>query len=292
MILISREFVKSSLESAESLIHIFRAGCVPRLGSWAPRRGHACLVLGNGPSLAQDIGQLIAVRADYGAVFCVNQFAMSDWYRQIRPSHYVLADPGYWQVEAATDEQRKARRALQERLALDTTWPLQVWLPHHAADSPVWMESRISHHPHISMHFWSTTAVKGFRPLRSLVYRLGLGAPPVQNVLIGTIFIALQKHFSPVFVLGADHSWHEELAVDTDNRLLLNDKHFYDPSNIAAQPVHLNTVGIHDLFHTLGRAFEGYHLLAEYAESRGQVIINAGSKSYIDAFPRRRIHGE
>ena len=294
LILISREFLKSSLKSAESLVEILRAGRVPRLGSWTPRGGQPCLVLGNGPSLAQDIAQLIATRADYGAVFCVNQFAMSDWYREIRPSQYVLADPAYWQVDVATDQQREGRRVLQERLASDTTWPMQIWLPHHAAGSPVWTESRIVHHPHITIRFWSTIPVTGFRSFRCLVYRLGLGAPPVQNVLIGAIFIALQKHFSPVFILGADHSWHEELAVDDDNGVLVNQKHFYDSSTTAAKPVYRRTdveIGIHDLFYALARAFEGYHLLAEYAESRGQAIINAGSKSYIDAFPRRRIHG-
>src|SRR5680860_1668746 len=55
LILISREFLKSSLKSAESLVDILRAGRVPRLGSWTPRGGQPCLVLGNGPSLAQDI---------------------------------------------------------------------------------------------------------------------------------------------------------------------------------------------------------------------------------------------
>lgn len=125
----------------------------------------------------------------------------------------------------------------------------------------------------------------------NILFDRNLGMPPAQNVLVSTLFLTLRMGYKNIVILGADHSWHETLALDNANRVCLRDFHFYD-KDVGMQPFTMDgseekIFTMDALFYALGRMFEGYWKIAEYADRQAAQIINASSVTYIDAFKRR-----
>ena len=55
------------------------------------------LILGNGPSLSSAINEIINIQKKNEFDFiCVNEFAFVDYYKVLKPQHYVLIDPIYF----------------------------------------------------------------------------------------------------------------------------------------------------------------------------------------------------
>jgi hypothetical protein len=112
--------------------------------------------------------------------------------------------------------------------------------------------------------------------------------PRPHNVLIPTIYLAINLGFKKIFLFGADHSWHEEIKVDNKNLMTVNHQHFFENQEVRMPMYRLDGTNyfIHDIFRKLCLAFKGYFVLREYADFRKAAIKNASSKSYIDAFEK------
>ena len=127
--------------------------------------------------------------------------------------------------------------------------------------------------------------------LRHGLYRANLALPRVETVLVGAIFIMLQLGYRTVYVLGADHSWHEDVVVDRSNRVCLRDRHFYDTGETKLipffkDPNETTTFTMHETYRVLGKMFKGYFFISDYARYLNAKIYNASDKTYIDAFDR------
>ena len=242
-------------------------------------------ILGNGPSLKDDLKGVIALSAREEIDVCaVNDFAFSDVFFDIRPSIYVLADPGYWADNVGEDlSVRRAR--LLEIFSERVTWPMQVMLPIDARKSSIF-NNLIS--GAVTYSFYNRTPLSGFKWLIFRFFDLGVGMPPPYNVLIAAITLSLLKGYKQVFILGADHSWHEELSVATGKKVQVAQKHFYD-NKVEQKPVYKEageTFTIGDLFIRWGKVFKMYETLYLYAKHKNSQVYNLSSKTYIDAFPR------
>ena len=115
--------------------------------------------------------------------------------------------------------------------------------------------------------------------------------PPPQNVLIGALMAAIHCGFKRIYILGADHSWHQDIRIKDDNSLEITDRHFYDTSGKNLKKHHgesLEEVGIADFFLELTRTFRSHQMIEAYARSKGVEIINASSLSFIDAYRKIR----
>jgi hypothetical protein len=129
--------------------------------------------------------------------------------------------------------------------------------------------------------------------IRNLVYRTGLFLPPVQNVLTAAVMLAITIGFKEIYLIGADHSWHQDVTVGEDNHMYLIHRHF----NRASKPLPMynrpheprRPMRVDEWLFLLRRTFRSYHFVAEYARHRGANIYNATPGSFIDAFPRRRL---
>ena len=249
-----------------------------------------CLILGNGPSLNEAIKELPALRKGRD-VFCVNYFAMTDYYVDIKPSHYVLLDSAFW-LEDVTDETSRKRDELFAQIEKVTDWPLVLFVPHAAKASRTWMQRNGFNNSNVTICYFNHTPIDSteiYTYFRYFLYKYNFGMTPANNVLVAAIFLAINLGYKQIFLFGADHSWHEEISVGFDNILRIKQEHFYDQRE-AHVPVYKAGHGepsrIYEFFECLFYAFKGYILLEEYAIQRGAKIYNASSKSYIDAFER------
>ncbi len=128
--------------------------------------------------------------------------------------------------------------------------------------------------------------------LRHLMYKLNLGMPTPMTVAVTAIFIALNLNFKKIYLMGMDHSFHEDIVVNDKNILCTKDVHFYSDKPNALNPVLVKdintgeTLKIHEYFLCLHTMFRSHLFLENYANSIGAKILNMSPKSYIDAYER------
>lgn len=244
------------------------------------------MILGNGPSLRDDIDAVIELREGGRVDICsVNDFAFSEAFFKVRPSLYVLADPNYWSDNVSKDvEIRRVR--LIEIFANDVVWPMRVMVPVEAKGSSVFDRACSEF---VIVEYYNRTPISGFDWVRFRLFDVGAGMPPAYNVLIAALAISIAGGYKKIFVLGADHSWHEELNLKKEG-VLVAQKHFYD-ERVELKPVY-KAVGevftIGELFIRWGKVFRTYEVLALYAQYKRAVVYNLSSKTYVDAFSRAK----
>jgi len=126
-------------------------------------------------------------------------------------------------------------------------------------------------------------------------YRKNLAMPRVQNVLTASIFLAMNIGYKKIFVVGADHSWHESIAISDKNILYLKNTRFQDDKEKDFAPFFEDPANetipyrMYNLFRDLSKMFLSYMELERYSKSIKAKIYNASDKSYIDAFERKKI---
>ena len=247
-----------------------------------------CLIFGNGPSLDSDICDKINLVQNLD-VFCVGRFAESELFRLVKPKFYVFADPMWW-AHQPSEKTAEIRNRLFNHIAKDTDWKMTLCAPFEAAN---YLKNIFLSSPNINFLFYNNVPLWGSDPVIHTLYDYDLGMVPAQNVLVTSLFLAIRVGYKKIVVLGADHSWHETLALDEKNRVCLRDCHFYD-KDASMRPFTIDgsdekIFRMDNLFHALARMFQGYWKIADYAKRWNVEVINASSVTYIDAFNRGNV---
>jgi hypothetical protein len=246
-----------------------------------------CIVLGNGPSLKESLIKYPDFFKKHKLV-CVNSFSITPEYTTLKPSYYVMLDPGLWLGGHETG--KKTFEAIQN----STTWNITLFIPATASGVPVFSEiSPIN--KNINVVFFNYTVYTGFRGIGNWFYKNNLAMPQSQNVLVASLFLSVNMGFKNVYLFGADHTWHQTLHVNDDNILCFRDVHFYEnEEKVSYRPfykgAHLKeTFSVAEIFATWAKVFSGYFALNNYAETKNCTIYNASEISFIDAFKRIKI---
>lgn len=249
--------------------------------------GGSVFLVGNGPSAKLDLcGLVSASNRERFSVCVVNSFAVSEEFLVLRPELYVLADPNYW-IDSSRPDVLELRKVLLDRLNDLVEWNVSLFLPYEAKECDFVGGIR---NDLIRVCYYNRVPVDGFKVFCHAVFAMRLGIFPAYNVLIPALHISIEEGFERIFLVGADHSWHEELSVSEDGCALVEQKHFYpertSPVSVK-KPDGEFTVG--ELFVRWGSVFGIYHRISCYAKARGVDIVNVSSKTYIDAFERAKI---
>jgi hypothetical protein len=246
----------------------------------------SCIILGNGPSLKQSLTKHPDFFTKHSLV-CVNNFALSEEYFKLKPEYYVFLDPGYWLGNS--EPVKNTLLAISQ-----TTWKLQVFAPQKARNS-TFFQNAIRANSNIEVHYFNYTVFKGFDGLAHFFFNKNLAMPQSQNVLVASLFVTINIAFKNIYIVGADHTWHENMHVNYDNQLCIKDQHFYDnEQHITYRPFYKDehqseTFRIYEVMTALGKTFYGYEILRKYAENNNAVIYNASEISFIDAFKRIKL---
>lgn len=246
--------------------------------------GNEAVILANGPCLAKDIqhgSSFISTRKK----IAVNFFGISNEYEKIKPDYYILAAPEFW-LAKTSDYFKEKKEELINCLIEKTNWQITLLIPFQAKGFD--FHKRVSTNNNIHFVFYNITPVEGIKSISQFLFKLNLGMPRPHNVLIPSIFLALNLGFKKITIFGADHSWHEEIKIDETNKVTVNHEHFYDGQKVVLPMYKLDgkEYYIHDIFRKLHFAFKGYFVLKDYSHHLKAKILNASSKSYIDAFER------
>lgn len=253
---------------------------IVRNGADVPRDDRPLYIMGNGPSLRTNLDNNLEL-LEQSDTLAVNFAANTPEFRIVRPKYYVLADPHFFR-----NVSDKNVAALSESLK-SVDWPLTLFVPAKSRRSV----ARMIDNPMVSVDGFNFLAAEGWKWLEQLMFRLRLGMPRPRNVLIPSIMIGIWLGYKKIYILGADHSWLKTLDVDSDNRVVSVQPHFYKEDSHEVERINRTYLDLklHQVLESMTIAFASYHKINAYASRCGITIINATPGSFIDAFPRGSI---
>ncbi len=253
---------------------------IVRNGADAPRGDRPLYIMGNGPSLRTNLDNNLELleRSD---TLAVNFAANTPEFRIVRPKYYVLADPHFFR----NISDKNVAALLESLKAVD--WRMTLFVPAKSRRSV----ARMIDNPMVSVEGFNFLAAEGWKWLEQFMFRLRLGMPRPRNVLIPSIMIGIWLGYKKIYILGADHSWLKTLDVDSDNRVVSVQPHFYKEDSHEVERINRTYLDLklHQVLESMIIAFASYHKINAYASRCGITIINATPGSFIDAFPRGSI---
>ena len=120
------EFVSQGINTCISLLKVL---LLSRFNIQLPHADEqSCIVLGNGPSLNQSLQKHPGFFKKHPLI-CVNSFSTTNEYTLLKPSYYVILDPGFWYGDS--DLVRNTVEALKTK----TTWTVYLLVPRIAKQS-------------------------------------------------------------------------------------------------------------------------------------------------------------
>ena len=167
------------------------------------------LILGNGPSLAEDLPRLIG-RGEHTAkdVMAVNYFALDERFTTVRPAYYVLSDPMFFRDSVYRDRVAELYRTLNERV----TWQMNLYVQYY---NPERFDYRAAlPNANIRIVKFHTQVYSGFRSVEFWLFRRGLGSANFGTVVQVCEYIALLLGYKRLELCGVDHTLLDGLSVD------------------------------------------------------------------------------
>lgn len=261
--------------------------------------GQQALLLGNGPSLSDFLNTQQAFLKGK-VLFSVNYFVRTKEFETTRPQNYILVAPDFWQQEEKAGW-KEERYKIFESLADKSRWPMNLFVPTLARKHSEWKKI-IASNKFINIYYINITPVEGFAALNHFYFQKWLGMPRPHNVLVATLWVALNMRFETIYIAGADHSWMQEIMVADNNQVFLSQKHFYDSqlnedthvqNRPDAKPMYVGTTKrerrLHEIIHKFYYSFRSYWELNDYAKYLGSKVYNITKGSFIDAFEKMKI---
>lgn len=279
------QFFTKLINTKISIIKIlFRS----KFGTKFPKASsNSCIVLGNGPSLNESIKNHPEFFKKH-ELLCVNSFSITDLYQELKPSYYVMLDPGFWFGDS------EFIINTINALKVKTTWPMVLFLPHLAKKSSKIKE--VASNSNIKIQYFNYTVFKGFDSIAYWFYKKNLAMSQSQNVLVGSLFLSINLGFKEVYLFGADQTWHHNLHVNENNVPCIKNVHFYEnQEKVEYKPFYKGAHSkeifrMDEIFVIFSKAFFGYYSINKYAQHMKCTIYNAGEHSAIDAFKRIKIN--
>ncbi|MCX6296428.1 MAG: DUF115 domain-containing protein [Bacteroidetes bacterium] len=249
---------------------------------------NSCIVLGNGPSLKDSLLKHNTFFKLHELV-CVNSFATTSEFSELKPQYYVILDDSFWKSDGEIVVETI------EALRSKTNWNLNLFIPQIASRSDRYT-NLCKQNSNIKLHYYNYTVFNGSETIANWFYKKNLAMPQSQNVLVASIFLSINLGFKEIYLVGADHSWHQNLHVDENNVVCVKDVHFFEnEENVKYRPfkkgIHIDeTFKMYEILTAWSKAFYGYIALNKYAAHQNCKIYNSSELSFIDAFERKKIN--
>lgn len=273
---------KVALKSRSALRH-------PRGNTELPHRpvGGSVIVMGNGPSLRDVISEQREQLMQYTRM-AVNFAANAPEFFELKPAHYILADPHFFTGVESDPNVRKLWDHLSK-----ADWGMTLHIPAQMRNKMDGIMNQLSGDRKPRIEYFNMTPADGFDDLCHLLFRNGLAMPRPRNVLIPAIMQAMAIGYDEIYIVGADHTWPHSLYVDDRNRVVTVQPHFYKDNEEELDRVAEAYAGvrIHEVLQSMAIAFRSYHQIRKFADKTGVKIFNATKGSLIDAFMRKPLPG-
>jgi hypothetical protein len=242
-------------------------------------------VLANGPSL-KEVLLTISTKSEFKDVdfIVLNFFAFENTFFEIKPKHYCLADPMFFQETHKIDGVLKLYKILNENV----NWNMNIYIPkHYLAKFKSFSKLK---NKYISIFCYNNTRYDGFEIFRNYFYKNNLAIPPTQNVANLAIYLGINLGYSKLNLFGVDHTFFDSLCVNEKNEVCVRETHFYSDSKAILKPLRRNdndeVFKMSDYIAAIQKMFKSHDLLNEYAKYKNVEIVNYTKQSLIDSYKR------
>lgn len=243
-------------------------------------------ILGNGPSLAKELPELLERRDDYDFM-AVNFFAEDERFVELKPEYYVLSDPMFFRRTAMQDRVDTLYHLLTERV----TWPMTLYVQYYNPEKFDYRDALPN--DNIRIVPFHTTLYEGFPSVRRWLFGRGLGSANYGTVVQVGEYISLLLGYRRLELYGVDHTLLDGLVVDAENRLCRRDSHYYDTTPSEPKPVMRKVpedpYTVAEYLAETAKLFRGHEILRDYADSLNAEIVNCTEGSMIDAYRRDKV---
>jgi len=248
----------------------------------------AVIVLGNGPSLKNDLENIVKTVDDHDFV-CVNNFCSSPYYEVLKPNKYVFLD-GYFFSKDAHPDWIKQRELTFTIINEKTNWKMQIFVP-MGADVSILKEFIKNENVEI-IKFKVLTYVNHDMSKLVRYYNTGYFGPYQCNVLLYAIYLAIWAKHKKIEIYGADLSFHNDVQVDQlNNQVQIKFRHFNSEDHVEQlmkNPQKIEPFSMYELMQTTADTFKSHDILNFYGQSKNIQILNGSSFSLIDAYKRKQ----
>lgn len=289
MITTSKNFISSILYKLKLLrlkLSIVRFSKIsPLVKSDFSNNNISCVVLGNGPSLKNDITKVLELKnVDF---FCVNHMAEAEYFQILKPNKYAFIDAYFW-AKDAHDSLIIKRQLLFNALNKKVDWNMLVYVPRNADIDYIKKMITNSNIQVIQL---------AIIPLPEITYKntadlllKGVFGPPACNVVIYAMYLSIMAGYKYIDLYGADLSFTEDVIVDQkSNALQIEYKHFYGESTfepLLQNPQRITPFTMEALYKITYLTFSAHNVLNKMALINNIKIMNQSSYSIIDAYER------
>ena len=249
------------------------------------------IVLGNGPSLNKSLKEYKDKISAHDNIV-VNYFCESEYYGQLKPSYYLIADPVFFgEIDTFAEWQREKVRRLIDAIVVNTKWNINLIVPSIAIGSE--FMARVKENTFIHTYFYNNVdTCKREENLKFVLWDKNLLSPPAMTCLNTCVWLGVFLRYREVYIIGADSNWVKLHEVDQEtNVVYMNDAHFYGQKKVVSYRDSEGKIPIkmHEALFCVANAFKLYWDLREYAEYAKVKVYNASEYSLIDAFERKKL---
>ena len=243
-------------------------------------------MLANGPSMKNVLPRLTTDEFKNTDFIVLNFFGSMDIFTQIRPKHFCMADPMFFQENHNHDRVMKLFDDLNKKVDCE----MNLYIP--ASLKRQFLAFSGLHNSHIHIVPLNLTVYTGYEEFRHYFYRHGLSMPSVVTVALMAIYVGINSGYSEIDLYGVDHTFFDSLTVNSKNQLCICDTHFYDKNKVELKPMLRwdSTVWrMSDYLEEKMAVFKNHDIMAAYAVSQGVRIVNCTECSLIDSYERKQI---
>ena len=246
-----------------------------------------CYILGNGPSLDEDIEVIIKNSTTSTDIYSVNYFAKTKYFELLKPNYYFLADRLFWSNNILP-QLKKENESIFHILKL-VNWKLTIICPIEGYDFLKKKLKSNSNLSFIALPHYSSKLLTDY--MTQLTIRHRLFSIPHVNSVITLLWFSILMSYKKILLYGCDFSAFRSFDVNQKtNKLIVSPDHFYLNSkaekNASKKYIGQQDKTIAERFLQVYKAFHYLDILAKISKEMGVKVFNHSSFSYIDSFPR------
>ena len=246
-------------------------------------KGNRIYILATGPSLKNDLPELFLSKefAESDKI-CVNFFLNNEAILEVRPRYYCLADTAFFEDNGPNSQKVND---FYLRLNKIVDWDMTLFSYISSKEKLAFLKRHVSN-PHVKIVPLTGLVYSGEDSGRFESWKKGESVPLYVNITIMAEYVSLNLGFTELYLYGVEHTFFDGLGVDDDNRLFIQDKHFYGSEKRYITSSSRKEWHIKDWMYDKYLTFREHELMQGYAEYLGATIINCTRNSLIDAYPR------
>ena len=244
------------------------------------------ILLGNGPSLKDDIEKVIEESKE-SEVYVLNYFAVTNYFLKIKPEYYVLTDRMFWSQNANEDIKKDNEELYFHLDKVD--WRMNLICPESGFE---WISNRLRANKNIKVLKVHSVNIE-FKTEKINLFALNKNfiTPHFINGLVMVLWHAIYKNSIDIEIYGADFSLFKEYYIDQKtNDLYTSASHFYKNTkaqdNASFKYPNETKKMLHTRLYQQWSSFYQMYLLSKIAKMKQIKITNLSSNSFLDSFER------